>query len=218
MKRVNRVRPEFVRPDFTAYRSYQASLTGGAFSRYLSLMSMTLATIITGVIVIALGAVIFCLHGEQARLTALKVLRNRALDTVLALAASAWFLWIVANLGEADFGDYKIPLFIAFLAIAVGSWYYVKDFLGVRALSVLWMLLSWHLLSSAFGHYDVPARLFMVTTVYIGLIASLYFGALPYRVRDLAGWFTRHGALARVKGVIVMLFGAWLCAIPAIFY
>jgi hypothetical protein len=194
------------------------SLTGGAFSRFLFFMSMTLATIITGVIVLALGAAVFLLNGEKARLTAIKVLRNRVLDGVLTLVAAAWFLWIVGTLGEADFGDYKVPLFIGFLAVAVGSWFYVRDFLGVRAAAVLWMLLSWHLLAAAFGHYDVPARLFAVATVYIGLIASLYFGALPFRVRDVAEWLSRHGMAARISGAAIALYGVWLCVIPVIFY
>lgn len=179
---------------------------------------MTLASIVTGVLVILLGAGIFLLDGEKARLATLKILRNRVFDGVLAFPATAWFLWIVANLGKADFGDYKIPLFGVFLAIAVGAWFYAKDFLGIRAASVLWMLLSWHLLGAAFGHYEVPARLFMVTTVYIGLAAALLFGAQPYRVRDLAEWFCRHGKLAKIKGVTLVLFGAWLCVVPAIFY
>jgi hypothetical protein len=181
-------------------------------------MSMTLATIVTGVIVLALGAAIFRLNGEKARLFALMVLRNRALDGVLTFAASAWFLWIVATLGKADFGDYKVPLFVGFLAIAIGAWYYVRDFLGVRAAAVLWMLLSWHLLAAAFGRYEAPARLFMVTAVYIGLCASLYFGALPYRARDLAEAFSRHGMAAKIVGGAMALYGVWLCVIPVIFY
>ena len=179
---------------------------------------MTLANLVAGVILLALGAAVFLLNGEKARLTALKLLRSRVIDGVLTFAASAWFLWIVATLGKADFGDYKVPLFIAFLAVAAGSWYYVKDFLGVRAAAVLWMLLSWHLLGAVFGHYEIPARLFLVSAVYAGLIAALYFGALPYRARDLAEWLTRHGKTAHIVGGALALYGAWLCILPTIFY
>jgi hypothetical protein len=181
-------------------------------------MTMTLATEIMGALVLALGIVIFLLHSEAARLCALKVLRSRALDGAIMLVATAWFLWIVSQLGEADFGDYKIPLFAGFLVIAVGSWFYVKDFLGVRAAAALFMLIAWNLLAAAFGHYEVTARLFMVGAVYVGLFASLYFGAIPYRARDLAQWLCGHAAEARVAGAVVAAYGVWLMVVPVLFY
>ena len=49
-------------------------------------------------------------------------------------------------------------------------------------------------------------------------IAALYFGALPYRARDLAEWLTRHGKTAHIVGGALALYGAWLCILPTIFY
>lgn len=181
-------------------------------------MSMTLANVIVGLLLVALGAAVFMLRSEAAKDVALKLLRNRTLDGVLIVIASVWFLWIVAHLGQADFGDYKNILFILFFAVAVGSWFYVKDFLGVRMVSVIYMLASWHFLASAFGHYDVFARLFMVSAVYAGLVVALYLGTVPFRARDFAEWLCKHAKAAKITGAILAAYGAWLLIIPAIFY
>jgi hypothetical protein len=181
-------------------------------------MSLSLASILTGVIVAALGIGIVFMRGEKARERYLKVLRSRPLDGILLFLASAWFLWIVANLGQSDFGDYKNILFALFLAIAVGAWFFVKDFLGVRAAAVLFMLASWNFLGAAFGHYEIPARLWMVTTLYTGLLAALYLGAAPYRARDVMEFFTRHSRIGAVTGSILAALGLWLCLVPVFFY
>ena len=179
---------------------------------------MTIATEIVGVRVLALGVVMFWLRLPKAMDVVRKVLRCRRLDVALMVVAAAWFLWIVANLGEADFGNYKVPLFAVFLGISIGAIMWVRDFLGVRAFCAIFILASWHFLGAAFGHYEIHSRLFMVGVVYIGLLAALYFAAVPYRVRDLSQWLAGHPAVATVSGVVVAALGAWLMIVPAIFY
>jgi len=179
---------------------------------------MTLANEIVGAILVALGAAVFLLRCKSGEEIALKVLRCRQLDVVLMVVAAAWFLWIVANLGHADFGDYKVPLFIGFLGISTGAILWVPDFLGVRAASAIFMLASWHFLGAAFGRYDVPARLFMVGTVYAGLFAALYLAAVPYRARDLAMWLSARPSASAFAGAILAALGAWLMIVPALYY
>ncbi|MBN1403749.1 MAG: hypothetical protein JW942_04700 [Opitutales bacterium] len=181
-------------------------------------MSMTLATILFGVLLLCKGAGMFMFRSADALAKGKALLRNRKLDTVLHLVASAWFLYVVSQLGQADFGDYKAFLFIGFLAVCVGAWFYVPDFLGVRALSAIYMLAAWWFLGAAFGHYDTPARLFMVTPVYIGLVFALYFAAAPYRVRDLMEWFAERPLAQKIFGTTFCAYGTWLLLVPALFY
>jgi hypothetical protein len=181
-------------------------------------MSMTVATLIVGLIILSKGLVLLFSRRDGAEALGVGLLRNRVVDGILTAIASAWFLWIVWHLGKADFGDYRFALFALFALTAVGAWLRVRDFLGVRAGCVIYMLLSWHLLASAFARYEVPARLWMVSAVYAGLLAALYFGAAPFRARDLWIWFCRHRGAALVAGVSATIFGAWLLVIPAIFY
>jgi hypothetical protein len=181
-------------------------------------MSMTFATILVGLILLAKGLTLFTMKGDAAFQRGLKFLRDRRVAAVLLAVASAWFLWVVINLGQADFGDYKVPLFVLFLGVAVGSWFYVPDFLGVRAGCVIFMLLAWHCLGAAFGHYEVPARLFMVSAVYVGIVFSLYMAAAPYRARDMAEWFCARPTHARVLGGLLAAYGVWLLLVPMLFY
>ncbi len=157
-------------------------------------------------------------RSETALTRGKALLRNRRVDTVLHLIASTWFLWVVLNLGQADFGDYKMLLFAVFGAVAVGACLYVPDFLGVRALCAIYMLLSWELLGAAFGHYEVPARIFMVAPLYLGLIFALYFAAAPYRVRDLMEWFAARPKAGLVTGGLFSAYGTWLLLVPVLFY
>jgi len=179
---------------------------------------MTLATMLFGLLMLAKGITLFTMRGEKALKIGMALLRDRRIEGGLLGVATAWFLWVVLHLGQADFGDYKILMFIIFLGVAVGAWFYVKDFLGVRAACAIYMLLSWQLLGAAFGRYDVPARLFMVSGIYVGLVFALYLAAAPYRARDLLEWFTQRPVQARVLGGSLAIYGAWLLLIPLMFY
>jgi hypothetical protein len=179
---------------------------------------MTLATLVFAVLTMLAGTVILLSGSRAAYAKILKVLRSRVADGVLLVPAAMWFLWIVLNLGQADFGDYKNILFIAFLGVAVGSWFFVPDFLCVRAACALYMLLSWHLLQAAYGHYEVPARLWMVSGVYVGLVAGLYFAAIPYRMRDLFEWLSTRTTVARIGGGVLVAYGLWTAIVPFVFY
>ena len=179
---------------------------------------MTLATIIMGLFLLGKGITILTFRSEAAYEKGLCVLRNKVFDGVLTAIAAAWFLWVVLHLGQADFGDYKNFMFVVFLTTAVGSWYLARDFLGVRAACVIFMLAAWHFLGAAFAHYEAPARLFMVSAVYVGLVFALYLAAAPYRARDLMEWFTRHPKAAVITGSCLAAYGAWLLVIPVCFY
>ena len=96
-----------------------------------------------------------------------------------------WFLYRhVLNLGEADFGDYKSVITIVTLFILISSFIFTKDFLAVRGFSITLLLYSREVLDAAFLQEPL-SRLVLVSITYLLLICALYFGAWPYRMRDL---------------------------------
>jgi hypothetical protein len=126
--------------------------------------------------------------------------------------ASAWFLYKVLNLGPADFGQYRHLLFVVFLVTALGSFYYVPDFLAVRGLAALVLLVAAELLGAAF--LEPPqSRLFLVSFVYLAIVAALYLGASPYRLRDFLDWLYRKDVRPRVFGGIFAAYGAVLLVV-----
>lgn len=179
-------------------------------------MSLTLATLLPGLVLIALGAGL--LSGRSSVAALLKAFpRSPAATVVLFGAGSAWFLYAVWHLSEADFGEYRTILFVAFAAIALLSFKYVPDFLAVRGLAILLLLSAAPLRGAAYMHYEHPQRLLMVTLVYLAIALALYLGAVPYRMRDFLEWLFRRPARPRFLGGLLLAYGLVL-AVTAFTY
>jgi hypothetical protein len=179
-------------------------------------MSLTLATLLPGLFLLALGGAL--LSGRATVAALLKSLPRSSTAAVLCFGGSAvWFLFKVWHLSEADFGQYRTILAIAFGAIALLSFKYVPDFLAVRGLAVLVLLCAMPLLDAAFMHYEHPQRLLMVGVVYLFIAIALYLGASPFRLRDFFDWLFRTPGRPRLVGGILAGYGL-LLAITAFTY
>ncbi len=174
-------------------------------------MSLFTATLITGLFLILVGGLLIW-YGVPFGPVAKKSLRSFPVTLVTMGLAAGWFLYHVAHLGEADFGKYKEFLFIFFLAIAVFAFSHAKDFLAVRGGAVLVMLAAKVLLDAAYMQ-EPRSRLFMVSFVYLCIIAALYLGTVPYRLRDLFDWLFAHHKRAKLLGYFFGLYGVLLCGV-----
>src|SRR4051812_42917521 len=142
-------------------------------------MSLTLATLIPGLLLIALGLPLVLNHSGFAAV--LKGFPRSPFATYLLFGAgAAWFLFgSIWNLSAADFGEYRKILFVGFAAIAVLSFKCVPDFLAVRGLSVIVLMGAMPLLMAAYMEYDKPQRLLMVSLVFLLLSLAIWLGAQP---------------------------------------
>ena len=175
-------------------------------------MSLTLATLIPGLLLVALGAPLALNHSGYAAL--LKALpRSQRATYVFFSAGAAWFLYNIWHLSPADFGDYRTLLFVAFTAIAVLSFKSVPDFLAVRGLCVIVLMGAMPLLDAAYMEYDRPQRLLMVTAVYVALSLAIWLGAQPYRMRDFFSWLFARPGRARALGGALAAYGLILCGV-----
>ena len=127
-----------------------------------------------------------------------------------------WFLYILSTLGEADFGDIKIYLIAIFGVAGLLAFKYLDDFLSVRGLAILGLLLPREFLDSAFMQEPV-SRLTLVSLSYIVVLASLYLGALPYRFRDFLEFLYLKPQRAVYFGVLLEIFAVSL-VVSALFY
>ncbi|HTL16625.1 MAG TPA: hypothetical protein VL793_05275, partial [Patescibacteria group bacterium] len=59
----------------------------------------------------------------------------------LMLLGTAWFVYNLSQESISDFAAYKNLLFAGFAAVGIGSCIYVQDFLAVRGLAVVFLLL-----------------------------------------------------------------------------
>lgn len=157
-------------------------------------MTLTQATFILGLVLALAGRIL--IWQKPWALEALRGFpRHRGAAAVLMVLATAWVLWNISQLGEADFGNWRPVLLPLFFGLAVVSFIKVPDFIGVRALAVLVLLSCGQLLQAAFMQEPV-SRLLLVTVCY-GLIGvSIYLGVAPYRLqRWIESLLSRPAAL-----------------------
>jgi len=172
-------------------------------------MSLTVATLIPGLLLLVLGAGL--VSGRKTVAASLKAFPRSSTAAMVFFGSGAiWFLYRVWHLSAADFGDYRAILCIAFGAIALLSFKYVPDFLAVRGVAVLVLLGAGPLLDAAFMHYDQPQRLLTVSVVYLLIALAIYLGAVPYRLRDFFEWLFRAPGRSRVLGACLAGYGLLL--------
>lgn len=174
-------------------------------------MSLTVATLIPGLLLLALGGPLALGHsGYAAWLKAFP--RSRTAAFVCFGAGAAWFLNAIWHLSAADFGDYHVLLFIAFAAIAVLSFSCVPDFLAVRGLCVLVLMGAMPLLDAAYME-EPQQRKLMVAAVYLAIALAIWLGAQPYHMRDFVNWLFARPGRARALGSAVAGYGLLLCGV-----
>jgi hypothetical protein len=171
-------------------------------------MSLFLATLLPGLILVALGGLLFW-NGTSVVAGAKALPRSKVAAWVLFGLGAAWFVWRLSRAGESDLIFFKTPkpLMIGFAVLAVLAFLYTPDFLAVRGLSILMLLAAEPLLHAAYMEWSHPQRLLMVTAVYIGLTAALYLAAYPFRLRDFFDWLFRTPARPRLLGAITLAYG-----------
>ena len=177
-------------------------------------MSLFLITLLNGVALAVRGA---CFLWSPAKFVeAIQAFpRSKRATYLLMGLGSAWFLYHVTQLGEADYGNFKSYLFAGFLAVALLSFYWVPDFLAVRGLCILLLLLAKVHLDAAFMQWDLPQRLVFVAYTYVLIFLALYLAVSPFRVRQFLRWAYRRIPRARAFGAalggagIVLLALAW---------
>ena len=138
------------------------------------------------------------------------LIRSKKAAIFFLVIGLIWFLYEhVQNLGEADFGDYKFIIGFIAAGVAISSCFFISDFLSVRAFCILVLLYSREVLDSAFLQ-EPQTRLFLVSAIYCIIILSLYFGAWPYRARDLIKWFYFNTKRTTILGAILVIYSVLL--------
>lgn len=176
------------------------------------MISLTLATLLPGLVLLVLGGLL--LLNNSAVIAAFKALpRSPVATAVFFGGASVWFLSRVWTLSEADFGEYRVALFVGFGVVAALSFVYVPDFLAVRGLAALVLLAATPLLGAAYMEYHHPQRLLMVSVVYAAIAAAIWLGASPFRLRDFLGWLFATPGRPRAVGGILSGYGLLLAVV-----
>jgi len=149
---------------------------------------------------------------------ALKAFPRNPLVAYFALGLGGlWFLYRIWHLSPADFGDYRMILLGIFGATWLGSFFLVKDFLAVRGVAVLVLMMADPVLDSAFGFYEVGARLWMVSLVFVAIALAIFLGAVPYHARRWILWLDAVPLRLRALGAGLVVY-ALILVVAALSY
>jgi hypothetical protein len=133
---------------------------------------------------------------------------------VLMLAATGWFLYNLSQESIADFAAYKNVLFAGFAGVGIASCIYVQDFLAVRGLAVVFLLLAKLMVDSGRPHLsETPFVLVIQTWAYVLVVAGIWFTISPWRLRNLIEWATANEARVKVGCGIRLAFGLFVAVL-----
>ena len=134
--------------------------------------------------------------------------RSLPWGVALMLLGTVWFVWNLSQESISDFAAYKTPLMVGFAAIGVGACIFVQDFLAVRGLAVVLLLLAKLMVDT--GRPALPVThwvLVIQTWAYVLVVAGMWFTVSPWRLRDLVNWATANEQRMNVGSAVRLAFG-----------
>ena len=138
--------------------------------------------------------------------------RNLPLGVALMLLGTAWFVWNVHNESVSDFAAFKPVLMAGFVAVGILSCVYIQDFLAVRGLAVVALLLAKLMVDTGRPHLGETHWVLVIQAwAYLLVVAGIWFTVTPWKLRDFLNWGTatetrvRVGSAARLAFAIFIL-------------
>jgi hypothetical protein len=144
-----------------------------------------------------------------------KFSRSLPIGCGLMLLATAWFVWNVNVEPIADFSVFKPYMMVGFMAVGILTCIFVQDFLAVRGLAVLMLLLAKLMLDTGRPCLGQTSWVYVIQIwAYLLVIAGIWFTVTPWRLRDVLNWATatedriRIGCRIRLAfAVLVLILG-----------
>jgi hypothetical protein len=173
-------------------------------------MSLSLLTILLGV-VMALPQVYGLAKPAGLAAVAQKFPRNLPAGIFLMLLGTAWFVWNVNVEPIADFSVFKPYMIGAFIAIGIGSCIYVQDFLAVRGLAIVMLLLGKLMADTGRPHLgESPFVEIIQAWAYVLVVGGIWFTITPWRLRDFINWATATESRTRLLSGLRLAFAVFI--------
>jgi hypothetical protein len=140
------------------------------------------------------------------RETVRKFPRSTLCGYVLIGLGTLWFFLYLRQESIADFAAWKPYMYGGFSLLAVLTCIYVSDFLAVRGLAIVLMLLAKLIVDTA-RWAETEWRLVIVSWAYLMVVAGVWFTVSPWRLRDILYWATANDRRVRVGSGVRLAFG-----------
>src|SRR5271170_6889414 len=153
-------------------------------------MKLSLLSILLG-IGMGLPQIYGVARPAQLAAAARKFPRNLPAGIFLMLLGTAWFLWNVNREPIADFSAFKPYMMAAFAAVGILSCIFIQDFLAVRGLAVVLLLLGKLMVDTGRPHLGESNWVLVIQIwAYILIVMGIWLTITPWKLRDLLNWAT----------------------------
>ena len=116
----------------------------------------------------------------------------------LMLLGTVWFLWNLSEESIADFAAYKNLLLAGFAGVGLGACVFVQDFLAVRGLAVVLLLLAKLMVDTGRPALEQTQWVLVIQTwAYVLVVAGIWLTVSPWRLRDMLAWGTATSNASR---------------------
>ncbi len=171
----------------------------------MSDLKLSTLAIILGLFVAVLNAV-GVLKPKVFAAAARKFPRSLPVGFVLTLLGTLWFLYYLRQEEVSDFASMKKYFYVIFGGVGLGACLFVRDFLSVRGLAVIFLLLAKLMVDTA-RWAATDWRLVISTWAYVLVLAGMWFTISPWRLRDILNWSVATESRTRWLSGVRMSFG-----------
>ena len=134
--------------------------------------------------------------------------RNTPVGYPLMLLATGWFLYYLSIEAVSDFTSFKPVLYALFAGVGVGACLFVKDFLPVRGLAAVLLVLAKLMVDTGRPHLgETPWVVLWQGWAYVLAIAGMWLTISPWRLRDIINWATGTEQRTRALSAARLAFG-----------
>jgi hypothetical protein len=140
----------------------------------------------------------------------------RSVPWGIALMAlgTVWFLLNLSQESIADFSDYKKYLFAGFAGVGLGACIFVQDFLAVRGLAVVLLLLAKLMVDTGRPALPQTHWVWVIQTWgYVLVVAGIWLTVSPWRLRDMLTWDTATEQRVKLSCGLRLAFGLFVAVL-----
>lgn len=170
-----------------------------------------------------LGFGVFLIHGwclldyGRAVVWCRRFPRSEPWGALCLAAATAWAAWLAGTMNLMEYTRFRPVFVLAAVALGVTSWLYVREFIAVRALGVLFLLGANVLLDACFLRVDT-LRLIVVGYAYVMVVMGMVMVGAPYLLRDGIDWYFANPFRGKLLLFLEMLSGLVLLGLGVFAY
>jgi hypothetical protein len=160
-------------------------------------------------LIVALPSLLGLLKPKAFAEAARKFPRSTPIGYVLVLLGTAWFLYYLRQENVSDFANMKKHFYLVFGAVGLGTCIFVRDFLPVRGLAVVFLLVAKLMVDTARWE-ETDWRLVISFWAYALVLAGMWFTISPWRLRDIINWSVATESRTRLTSGVRVAFGLFV--------